>query len=343
MTDFAWGLIGPGAIAHRFADAVHRPPGTYLRSVWGRDPARAAGFAAHWARQGKPAPQATSSLEALLADAQIQAVYIATPHASHAPFIAQCLHAGKAVLCEKPLVTDAAAARELAALARTRKVFLMEALWTRFLPIYATEGEWLRSGAIGRVQTIQASFCFNVPFDPKSRLFNPAAGGGCLLDIGIYIVAMARWVEQTQTIRDSAPTIEHAAASFAPSGVEQRVTATLRLASDIQLQFVCAFDGSADNALQIFGEHGHVRIAPRFWEAEAAVMERPGHAPEWAQAPHRINGFEGEVEEAMRCVQTGLFESPHMPLADTIATLNCLDALRVAIGASGAASLLPQA
>ena len=341
MTDFAWGLIGPGAIAHRFADAVHRLPGTYLHSVWGRDPARAAGFAAHWARQGKPAPQAVGSLEALLADAQIRAVYIATPHASHAPFIAQCLQAGKAVLCEKPLVTNATTARDLAALARQQQVFLMEALWTRFLPVYTTVGNWLRNGAIGRVQAIQATFCFNVPFDAKSRLFDPEAGGGCLLDIGIYIVAMARWVEQTQTAQFGAPTIEHATARFAPSGVEQRVTATLRLASDIRLQFVCAFDGSADNALQVFGERGHIRIAPRFWEAEAAVLERPGHAPEWAHAPHRINGFEGEVEEAMRCIQTGLIESPHMPLADTIATLDCLDALRAAISAHGAPRHIP--
>lgn len=341
MTDFAWGLIGPGAIAHRFADAVHRLPGAYLRSVWGRDAARAAAFAAHWTRPGKAAPQRLVDLEDLLVDGAIHGVYIATPHSSHAHFIAQCLHAGKPVLCEKPLVTDAATARELAALARKQQVFLMEALWTRFLPTYSTVGAWLRGGAIGRVQSIQASFCFHVPFDATSRLFDPAAAGGCLLDIGIYTVAMARWVEQTQHARCGAPSIAHATARFAPSGVEQRVTASLRLASDIALQFVCAFDGSADNTLHILGEHGHIRIAPRFWEAETAVLERPGHAPEWAHTPHRFNGFEGEIEEAMRCVQSGNLESPHLPLADTIATLDCLDALRAAIGAQTVPGRLP--
>jgi len=332
MSDFGWALVGPGRIAHRFADAVHRLPGTYLRSVWGRDATRAAEFARHWTRAGKLPPRVEPMLAALLGDAAIDAVYIATPHAVHGEFIRRCIEAGKPVLCEKPLVPTLAVARELVTLAQDRGVFLMEALWSRFLPIYAQVGDWLRSGAIGQVNAIQSSFCFPVPYDPESRLFSAALAGGALLDIGIYNVAMTRWVLEAALGACPAPVSLRAEGVLAPSGVDQRAAATILFPGGVVSQFVCGFDSQADNALRIFGDAGCISVPQRFWEATEAVLSRPHEQPQAVSAPLRFNGFEEEIEVAIRCVRAGLTESPRMPHAETLAIVGCLDALRHQIG-----------
>ena len=328
MSDFSWAIIGPGGIAQRFADAVFQLPGTHLHSVLGRDPARADDFVRHWTRAGKPQPSVAPDLNALLADDAIDAVYIATPNSEHGAFIRQCLLAGKPVLCEKPLVTSAKLARELVALSQQHGVFLMEALWTRFLPIYEQVRAWLASGAIGKLRSVQSSFCFNVPFDPHGRLFNPALGGGSLLDIGIYNIAMSRWV--LEAVEGLCPhTLRmDAAGTLAATGVDQRVAATLVFANGVVSQFVCAFDGVADNSLRIFGSEGTICLPHNFWEATQALLTPREGPVQQAQAPFRINGFEGEIEEAMRCVRAGLVQSPRMPHAETLSIVECLDELR---------------
>lgn len=332
MSDFAWAVIGPGRIAHRFADAVYRLPGTHLRSVFGRDATRATEFVRHWSRPGKPPPRVEPTLAALLADAAIHAIYIATPHAVHGEFIRRCIEAGKPVLCEKPLVPTQAVAQELVALAQDRRVFVMEALWTRFLPIYEQVGDWLRSGAIGQVHAVQSSFCIPVPYDPESRLFSAAAAGGCLLDIGTYNVAMTRWVLEAALGGCPEPLSVHAEGVIAPSGVDQRAAATIVFPGGVVSQFVCAFDSQADNALRIFGDAGCISVPQRFWEATEAVLSRSQEQPQAVSAPFRINGFEYEVEDTMRCVRAGGTESPRMPHAETLAIVGCLDEMRRQLG-----------
>ena len=332
MTNFAWALVGPGAIAHRFAEAVYGLPGTTLRRVLGRESTRAADFARHWSRGGKPAPQVAHHLADLLADSQVDAVYIATPHASHAEFIRACLAAGKPVLCEKPLVPTAGLARELVALARQRRVFLMEALWTRFLPIYVHVQKWLQAGAIGKVHTLQSSFCISLAYEPSSRLFNPALAGGTLLDIGIYNLAMTRWVLESSLGACPEPLSLHVAGVLAPTGVDQRVAGTLLFPHRVVSQFVCAFDGEADNSLRIFGTQGTICLPQHFWQATEAVLTRPGETPVMVHAPLRINGFEEEIEETMRCVRAGLSESARMPHAETLALIGWIDEMRRQLG-----------
>jgi predicted dehydrogenase len=332
MTDFAWAVIGPGLIAHRFADAVFRLPGAYTRSVLGRDAAAAGRFVAHWSRPGKPAPRVAPDLAALLADDGIDAVYVATPHSAHAPLVRACLAAGRPVLCEKPLVPTLALAGELAALARERNVFLMEAFWTRFLPLYAHVGRWLGAGAIGRVRAIQSSFCFPVSFDPQVRHYSPALAGGALLDVGIYCLAMSRWTLEAALGACPEPTGLHVEGVLAPTGVDQRCAATIAFPGGVLAQFLCGFDCHADNSLRIFGDAGCISVPQTFWEGTHAVLARPGHEPESAHAPFRFNGFEYEIEEAMRCVRGGRVESPRMPHAETLANVALLDELRRRLG-----------
>lgn len=331
---FTWGLIGPGKIAHQFADAVHRLPGTQLGLVYGRDLAKAEAFATHWMREGAR-PRFTADLQALLDDATIDAVYIATPHAQHGGFIAACLSAGKPVLCEKPLVPHLALGKQLVALARERNVFLMEAVWTRFLPIYKTVQAWLKAGeefGIGPLRNIQSAFSFSSGYDADSRLFNPALAGGSLLDLGVYNLTMTQWVMQQAL--GTCPELLSIQASglLAPTGVDQHVSATLNFSGGVASQFFCGFDSGADNGMRIVGERGVIRITQNFSSAVEASLARKDQAVQTVQAPLRFNGFEGEIEEAQTCIRAGLIESPTMPHADTLTTLGWMDEIRRQLG-----------
>jgi predicted dehydrogenase len=185
-----WGLIAPGRIARRFADAFAVLPGHALHRVAARDVGKAQAFAAEWGGEASP------SIEALCADPEVDIVYVASPHSHHAAHAGVALAAGKPVLCEKSLAPDRATAERLFALARERRVFLMEAVWSRFLPAWRRVQALLAQGAIGEVQRVQSSFCFAPPYDPSSRLFDPALAGGALLDIGVYNLNLTAWVMQ---------------------------------------------------------------------------------------------------------------------------------------------------
>ncbi|HJV70954.1 Gfo/Idh/MocA family oxidoreductase [Ideonella sp.] len=329
---FGWALVGPGRIAHRFAEAVHRLPDTRLVVVQGRDLDRARAFAAAWTRDGVTPVDATVELAEALARPDVHGVYIATPHAFHGHAVRAALEAGKAVLCEKPLVASLAEARPLIALARSRGVFLMEAMWTRFLPIYATVRRWLAEERIGRLRGLQSSFCFRAPYDPADRAYDPALAGGALLDLGVYNLAMTRWALQAALGDCPEPASLQAHGRLAPSGVDQRVWATLAFDGGIVSQFTCAFDGAADNGLRLFGEHGHIVVPREFWQATEAQLLRSGEPPEIVHAPFAVNGFEGEVEETMRCAREGLVESPAMRHDDTLAVLGWMGAIRSQVG-----------
>lgn len=328
---FRWGLLGPGRIAHRFAHAVRELPGCELAAIVGRDDGRARAFAAQWS----PGAAIHTSLEALLAARVVDGVYIATPHGVHFPAVAACLRAGMPVLCEKSLAVSAREARELVALAQGGRVFLMEAVWTRFLPLYATIGEWLSSGAIGAVRGIQSSFAFNVPFDPTTRHYDPAQGGGALYDIGIYNLSLAQWV--LRQANGVAPVLDEfvAEARLAPSGVDAAVSATLLFNGGVPLQFQCGFDGMADNGMRVFGEHGLVSVPHRFWEGTAATLSVRDEAQQHIERPFAINGFEGEILEAMAAITAGRIESERMPHADTVAVAEWIEAIRAHVGLAG--------
>ncbi len=340
MTDFRWAILGPGPIAHKFADAVTRMGGATLSKIHGRDIHRASAFADQWCRDravpgavDQPMhPCATTQLDDVLHAADVDAVYIATPHAFHADAIRACLLAGKPVLCEKPLVLDAATAGELIVLARARNVFLMEAVWTRFLPIYAEVRQWLQANAIGAVRAMQSSFCFNTPFNPNSRLFDPGQGGGALLDIGIYNLTITRWVMECATGQCPEADNLRASAVLGPTGVDQRLAATVTFPGGVTSQFVCAVDSDGENAFHIHGERGTITIHPRFWGATRATLAVDSAEPITLERPHRINGFEYEIEEAMRCIRAGQMESSVIPLEETRRIMGWMDAMRAEVG-----------
>ncbi|MCV2352822.1 Gfo/Idh/MocA family oxidoreductase [Paucibacter sp. B2R-40] len=332
MSRFCWAVIGPGGIARRFAAALPHVAGAELCWVLGRDAARASAFAELACVPGHAAAQVKTDLAALLAESDLDAVYIATPHAQHGDLVRQCLLAGKAVLCEKPLVPNLAQAEALVRLAREREVFLMEAVWTRFLPIYTVVQGWLREQAIGHLCGIQSSFCLNAPFDPSSRIYDPALAGGALLDIGIYNLTMTRWVLQQALGACPEPLSIQASGVLAPTGVDQRVAGMLNFPGGISSQFICAVDGFADNGLRIFGERGVISLPGEFSSATQALLHRHGEPPLQAEAPLRFNGFEAEIEETQACARAGLIESPVVPHAETLASLAWMDEIRQQLG-----------
>jgi predicted dehydrogenase len=332
MNSFGWAIVGPGVIAHQFSEAVHRIDGAHVAMVQGRSMSRAQTFAPTWQRDHAPLMRATDTLDAVLNDDTVRGVYVATPHAFHAETIVRCLEAGKAVLCEKPLVTHARLARSLCDLAKARNTFLMEAVWTRFLPIYTTVHEWLRDGKIGAARAMQSSFCFNAPFNPGSRLFDLSQAGGALLDIGIYNLTVTRWV--LQSLLGQCPRVDaiDAHATLGSTGVDHRVSALLKFPDGVSSHFFCALDAHAENAFHIWGEAGHVTIHAPFWAATRATLVQSNSMPVERTQPFRINGFEYEIVEAMRCINAGHLESQIVPHVETIATLEWMDQIRRDIG-----------
>jgi predicted dehydrogenase len=333
MNPFSWALVGPGRIAHKFAEAVQRSPGQQLVRVQGRDAGRAAAFAQRWARPDRPAPRAGTDLAELLADPAVDAVYVATPHAQHVQAIEACLRAGKPVLCEKPLVATAAQAERVVALARERGVFLMEAMWTRFLPLYGALRERLAGpDGIGEVCAVRASFGYAWDYEPEGRQWNPAAAGGALLDIGIYLFTLTRWALEREPGTCPEPVRSQVAGLRAPSGVDRRVWATLAFEGGAVAQLFCALDVEGDNAGHLLGTRGSVTIDNPFWGATRARLHRPHRTAEVLERPFEINGFEYQLREAERCIRAGLAESPQMPLAESLALARWLDAARRDVG-----------
>lgn len=326
--NFNWGVIGPGGIANRFAGALAAVPGARLAAVFARDAAKGQAYADRWQQPGAPA-RVTTALADLLADPGVDAVYIATPHSHHGEYVRAALLAGKPVLCEKPLVTSLEEGQALIALARERGVFLMEAVWTRFLPAYELAGRLLREGAIGELRAMQSSFCFSSAFDPAHRNWNPALAGGSLWDIGIYNLVVTRWVLQ-QFNGGECPEPERidVAATLAPTGVDASVTATFHFPGGITSQFRCGFDASSVNAFEALGAKAGLRFPVDFWGSEAVELVTRKAPVQRFDAPHVLNGFEGEIAEAQACIRAGLLESPRMPHAETLALLGWMDAIR---------------
>lgn len=325
---FNWGVIGPGGIANRFAGALAAVPGARLAAVFARDAAKGQAYAEQWQRGGAPA-RVTTALAELLADPSVDAVYIATPHSNHGEYIRAVLEAGKPVLCEKPLVTSLEEGQALVDLARAKGVFLMEAVWTRFLPAYDLAGQMLRDGAIGELRAMQSSFCFTGPADLSHRCWNPALAGGSLWDIGIYNLVVTRWVlQQFNGGVCPEPLSIDVAATLAPTGVDASVTATLHFPGGVTSQFRCGFDATSINAFEALGSQSSLRFPTDFWQAEAVERVTRKAPIERVEAPFAVNGFEGEIAEAQACIRAGLLESPRMPHAETLALLRWMDAIR---------------
>jgi len=317
---FRWGIIGPGRIAHKFAAGLKVVKNASLYAVASQSMERAQAFARQYQAQ-----KAYSTYEELVNDPQVDAVYIATPHVFHYENTRLCLEAGKAVLCEKPLTVNAAQSKKLLEISKRKSVFLMEALWSRFLPAYQQVREWLQQDRIGDLMLLSSSMGFRREFDAQERLFNPHLAGGALLDLGIYPIAIS------QFLMGENPTSFSVNSVLGKSQVDEMTCAYLHYKSGIGSQFCCTFRAETLNDLYIYGSKGRIRIQAPFWQSEKVNLSVSGKEKTLSK-PFRASGFEYEIEEVTGCVREGRRESASMPQADTQANMELMDAMRKQIG-----------
>jgi predicted dehydrogenase len=252
MSSVRWGIIGTGKIARAFATALKDTPDAQLVAVGSRSLDAAQAFAA-----GFDAPQAYGSYQSLVDSPDIDIVYIATPHPMHAQNALMALEAGKGVLCEKPFTMNRREAEEVVALARKKNLFLMEAMWTRFLPAFAEVKRIIASGQLGAVRQVHADFGFTCTFGPEHRAFNPALGGGALLDLGIYPLSIAA------AILGPAESVV-AQATLGETGVDVHTDFLLRHRDGGTSNCSCSLIARTPGELTVSGERGHVRMNTMF-------------------------------------------------------------------------------
>lgn len=316
MKPIRWGILGLGKIARQFAIGLKSVPDAELVAVGSRTREKADAFAAEF-----EVPRAYASYEALADDPGVDVVYVATPHPMHHANALLCLNAGKAVLCEKPFTINAREAGELVAIARRENVFLMEAMWTRFLPVMVRVREWLAQKVIGEPRMVMADFGYRAGWNPSSRALDPRLGGGALLDVGIYPVSLAAMVFGAEPVKISG--LSHLGAT----GVDEQSVMALSYGGGEIACLACAVRTRTPHEARILGTDGSIQI-PEFWHGGTMTLSVQGKAPETVSLPLTGNGYNYEAVEVGRCLREGLKESPVMPLSETVAIMRIMDELR---------------
>lgn len=308
-----WGIAGPGRIANSEAADFGLVPDAELLAVGSRSADRARQFAA---RHGIPRPY--GSYRELIADPELDAIYITTPHPQHLAIARAAIKNGKAVLVEKTFTATISGAEELRDLARAEGVFAMEAMWTRFLPSYVTIRELIKDGAIGEVRQVQADLGVSRPYDPTDRAYDPAQGGGALLDLGVYLVSLAQHVL-------GAPERIMINGSLAPSGVDQEFGLLLGYADGRSAALLGSIRNASPGSARIVGTHGWIDLPPRFHHPSSIVLNRSGKEPEVFDRPPVGHGYPHQFIEVGNRIRSGDTESPIMPLDDTVTVQRILN------------------
>ncbi|WP_374582268.1 Gfo/Idh/MocA family protein [Pseudoduganella sp.] len=315
-----WGILGTGKIAKAFATALREVPDVELAAVASRSLDSATKFAAEYGAQ-----RAHGSYQALADDPGVDVIYIATPHAMHHENAIMCLQAGKALLIEKAFTLNRRQAQEIADLARARKLFVMEAMWTRFQPAMLEAKRLIDMGEIGQVRNLQADFGFPADAGPEHRLFNPALGGGALLDLGIYPLSMAAFfLGPVAGVKGYG--------ELASTGVDMQASFALQHEGGALSVCTCSLNTRTPTTLTICGDKGFLRLHGRFHHTERFTIGLNDGSEREFHFPRIGNGYAHEAMEVGRCLREGLLESPEMPLGESVALMGVLDQLRAQIG-----------
>jgi predicted dehydrogenase len=317
-----WAILGTGGIARAFAQGLADTPGAVLAAVGSRTLDSAQAFAAEHGAQA-----AYGSYAALAEAENVDIIYIGTPHPMHAENAMLALRGGKAVLCEKPFTMNLREAEQVVALAREKKLFLMEAMWTRFMPALAEVRRIIASGEIGEVHQLHADFGFASTRDPEHRVNNRALGGGALLDLGIYPLSIA-----SALLGPIADVQAHALLS--DGGVDLATGFTLRHQNGAMSVCSCSLQARSPCELTVSGSLGHVRMNTMFHLSTSVTLTLADGSSRTVATPFLGNGYVHEAIEAGRCLREGLLESPGMRHRETLALMGVLDTIRAQVGVS---------
>lgn len=315
-----WGILGTGQMAQKFALDLGKVEGAELVAVASRTPERARAFAG-------PAgsPIALCDYESLWARPDVDVVYIATPISEHSGHMLSCLDHGEAVLCEKAFTVSAPQAETVRSLAAKKRLFLMEAMWTRFLPAMRRARQWLEDGAVGTVRLVTGDLGFDMPFHPASLLFDPALAGGALLSVGVYAVSLG------SLVFGAAPVNIRTIGRLGQTGVDEQFSLSLAYPCGGMATFTVSIRTPMNQEARIYGEKGVLRI-PKFFAPRSVELWPHGLEPE-VYAPAFVgNGYQHEAQAVCACLRSGALESREMPLGETLAVLRTMDAIRQAWG-----------
>jgi predicted dehydrogenase len=311
-----WGVLGTGFVAHKFAQGLAVLDDAQLMAVASRCRESAERFGDEFR-----IPRRYESYESLARDQEIDAVYVATPHTRHKDDTLMCLNQAKAVLCEKPFGINAAQAGTMIGCAREKHVFLMEAMWTHFFPAMAKVRRIVGEGALGEIQLVKADFCFRSEWQPGGRLLNLRLGGGALLDVGVYTVALAQMVFGREPERIAGM------ANLGKTGVDEQAAMILGYAGGAMAVLTCAIRTDTLHEASVFGTEGWIEVPEPFWQPDRIVLHRRDKKEEFVF--ERLgNGYSFQAAEVMRCLREGRRESDVMPLEKTLAIMRTMDRIR---------------
>ncbi|NEE03186.1 Gfo/Idh/MocA family protein [Phytoactinopolyspora halotolerans] len=319
-----WGIVATGGIARTVAGDLRLLENTRLAAVSSRDADRARAFADEFGVE-----RAYDSVKDLVNDDGVDVVYVASPHPQHAYAVRLALEAGKAVLCEKAFTHSLAETEALVELARARGVFCMEAMWTRFNPLIVRARRMIAEGVIGEVRSITAELGFAAPVDPAHRLWNPALGGGALLDVGVYPVAFAQMVL-------GAPAQVSAVGTLTELGVDAEAGLLLSWPGGPRAHLEATLTAPIAGAASIVGTLGRLEIAPRFHHpAQVVHVDAPERGVERREAFDHTpegRGYVPMLRAVAQAVREGRTECAEMPLNDTVEVMRVLDEALTQLG-----------
>jgi predicted dehydrogenase len=315
MEPLRWGVIGTGGIATTFVADLDFTDSGRVVAVGSRHQESADRFADQF-----DIPHRHASYETLVSNPDVDVVYVTTPHPMHHANALLALEAGKPVLVEKAFTMNAAEAQDLVDVARSKGLFLMEAMWTRFLPHMAEIRRLLAEGILGDIVTVSADHGQWFPKDPQFRLFAPELGGGALLDLGVYPVSFASMIlgrpDRIATMID--PTF---------TGVDGQTSMLFGYANGAQAVLTCTSSAKSPTRAAIVGTEARIEIDGDFYTPTSFTLTPRGGTPSRFAEPHRGRGLWHEADEVSRCLREGLVESPKMPLDESVAIMKTMDAV----------------
>jgi len=315
MTDIRWGVVGAGRIAHTFAQDMPATGNGVIQAVAARNGASAKTFAVAYDIE-----TAYEGYEALYADPDIDAIYVATPHSLHLQHAGDALRAGKAVMCEKPITLNASECQQLIELAEQTGGYLMEAMWTWFLPAIGKAKEWVDAGRIGNIVQIQSDFGYPQVYGANQREYDAELGGGCLLEMGVYPVAL------TALFADADPEEINVVSRHAPNGVEDDVVATFNY-SNFVATLGTSFRAKLRNWAFIIGDKGYIAI-PDFWRANECQLWVLDEMIDQFDDKRATKGFNYQTKAVNDDLIAGRKESATMPLSASLQFQQHMDLIR---------------
>jgi predicted dehydrogenase len=333
VTELRWGLLAAGTIAAEFAAGVDESKHGVPAAVAARSADRAREFATRF-----EIPKAYGGYEDLLADPEIDAVYVSTPHPMHKEWAIAAAEAGKHVLCEKPLTVTAADAEEVIAAARKQDVFLMEAFMYRLHPQTRRLAELISSGAIGEVRAVDVTFSYDSGADDVARLGDLALGGGGILDVGCYCTSLSRLVAQAALGVDVVEPLEVTGmARLSASGVDEYATGLLRLPGDILARLSCGFRLAQEDSIRVYGSQGQLHVPRPAWihalrkpVTSQIILTPLDGAPEVIEIEASQGLFAREADHVAAHIADR--QAPELTWAETLANMRTLDRWREAVG-----------